>query len=357
VNNSQCFLYVGRYAAIDEPGIHAFLFDTLTGNLTPGWSFSGISNPSFILLHPNGHWLYAVSEAAQDVDGGSGAVWALDLSDQTDVPRALNHQASGGESPCHLSIDATGKWLFVSNYGSGTLGVLPILEDGSLGPLNDLIQHYGHGLHPERQEGPHTHSATLTPDNRFLIVADLGIDQLVIYAFSPSVGKLHLHSQVPTPPGSGPRHVVFHPQHDHLYVSCELDNTVIVYGYQADTCHLEELQVSKTVPPEVLENAVADIHISPAGERLYVSNRGHNSLAVFAIEADRRVKRIALPSCGGEWPRHFAIAPDARFVLVANEHSGEVTVLPALDTTRTLGEPVARVAVPNASCVQFATTS
>jgi 6-phosphogluconolactonase len=254
MTSSQYPVYIGSYAAAHEPGIYAFRFDAASGNLTADWSFAGIAGPSFLALHPNGRWLYAVSEMSQQKDGKSGEVWALRLPDGGSSPQPLNHQASGGDWPCHLLIDATGNWLLVSNYGSGSVGVLPIQEHGAIGPMTDLVQHHGSGPNPERQEGPHAHSTILSPDNRFAIVADLGIDQLVIYAFDAANGRLHPHGQIATRPGSGPRHMVFHPGGQSLYVAHELDNSVVVYDYRAEDAALNERQRIETLPPGAPES-------------------------------------------------------------------------------------------------------
>jgi 6-phosphogluconolactonase len=351
---SRYQLYVGSYAAANAPGIHAFTFDTASGELTAGWSFTGIANPSFLALHPNGRWLYAVSETSQQSDGKGGEVWSLHLPDQVSDPQPLNHQASGGDWPCHLVIDGTGRWLLVSNYGTGTVGVLPILANGALGEMADLVQHHGSGRDPKRQEGPHAHSTIFTPDNRFAIVADLGIDQLVIYAFDPSTGHLLRHGHVDTRPGAGPRHLAFHPNGQYLYVAHELDNTVGVYDYHAERGGLVERQIIETLPPGAPESLIADIHLAPTGDRLYVSNRGDDSVAVFAIMERGQLERIAISTCGGNWPRNFAIAPGGQFLLVANQYSNEVTALPVLDANEVLDKPRSSVAVPGAACVQFA---
>ena len=273
-------LYVGSYALADQPGIHVNTFDDATGDLTVRGSFVGVANPSFLIVHPNGRWLYAVSETNQQEDGMPGAVWAFRCTSEPWSMEPINHQVSGGDLPCHLEIDSTGRWLLVSNYGSGTVSMLPILTDGALGEMTDLIQHHGSGPHPERQEGPHAHSATFAPDQRFVIVADLGIDALVVYAFDPLAGRLRAHTQITTRPGAGPRHKVFHPSGQRLYVANELDNTMAVYDYDAANGLLRERQIIETLPPTASESTVADIHISPLGAghapaRVYVSNRGH----------------------------------------------------------------------------------
>ncbi|HLG76976.1 MAG TPA: lactonase family protein, partial [Ktedonobacteraceae bacterium] len=324
--------------------------------LTAHSSFAGITNPSFLFPHPNGEWLYAVSETGQHDDGKPGEVWALRLYPDQDKIEPLNHQPSGGDFPCHLAIDATGRWLLVSNYGSGTVGVLPILEDGALGALSDLVQHHGTGPNAERQEGPHVHSVTFTPDQRFAIVADLGIDALVLYTLDPQSGKLHEHTRVTTRPGAGPRHAAFHPDGEHLYVANELDNTVAVYRYDAGNGTLQEQQIIPTLPPDtpssiVAESTVADIHLSPTADRVYVSNRGRDSIAIFAVAADRHLSALAYVSSGGHYPRNFAVTSDGRSLLVANQLSNELVVVPT--QYEQAGTPLTKISVPGASCVRF----
>lgn len=352
---SQQVVYAGSYATADQPGIYTFAFDDTIGELIAHGSFVGIPNPSFLVVHPNGQWLYAVSEVKQDQDGIPGAVWAFCRTDESWSLEPLNQQSSGGDWPCHLTINATGEWLLVSNYASGTVSVLPILADGALGEITDRIQHHGRGPNAERQEGPHAHSAIFTPDQRFAIVADLGMDALLLYKFDAAAGRLYEHRHTSTRPGAGPRHMAFHPNGKHLFVANELDNTVAMYNYDAASGELHEQQSVKTLPPDVLENTVADIHVSPVGNHVYVSNRGHDSVTSFKIEADGRLTCIAHHSSMGRGPRNFAFAPAGQFLLVANQQSSELIVLPIQNDSGELASPVARVAIKSVSCVCFAT--
>jgi 6-phosphogluconolactonase len=353
MSNTEHIVYAGSYAAPEQPGIYAFAYDAAAGTLTQQAAFAGVANPSFIAVHPNRRWLYAVSETSMDQEGVPGAVWAVACTRAPWGFSAINQQASGGDWPCHLAIHSTGRWLLVSNYASGTVGVLPIGDDGALGELSDLARHTGSGPHPVRQQGPHAHSATFTPDARFVIVADLGLDALVLYAFDTAAGRLQQHAQVQTRAGAGPRHMTFHPNGTRLYVANELDNTVAVYDYDANGGALRAGQVLDTLPPGAPETTVADIHITPAGDRLYVSNRGYDSVAIFDVAAGGELAPVAIQPCGGQWPRNFAIAPGARFLLVANQYSDTISTLPVLDTADGLGAPVAQTPVPGASCVQF----
>jgi 6-phosphogluconolactonase len=354
----QHTLYIGSYAAANQPGIYTFTFDETTGKLSAHGSLAGITDPSFLVVHPNKQWLYAVSETHQQKNGTPGSVWAFRATHEPWTLEPINHQVSGGDWPCHLEIDPTGRWLLVSNYASGTIGVLPILADGALGEMTDLVQHHGSGPNAERQEGPHAHSTTFTPDHRFAIVADLGIDALVIYAFDPATGRLREHTRTSTRPGAGPRHIAFHPNAEHVFVANELDNTVAVYAYDAASGTLHEQQIIDTLPPNAPENTVADIHISPSGDYVYVSNRGHDSITIFKVATDGQLALVACRPCAGRVPRNFAIAPGGRFLVVANQQSNELVVLPVRDDTEALGAPIARVtSIKGASCVHFVTES
>jgi 6-phosphogluconolactonase len=350
---ASSLVFFGGYATANQPGLRAFTFDEATGALTALGETAGIRNPSFLAVHPNQRWLYATSETGQASDGVGGGVWALSFEREPFALRLLNQQPTQGDWPCHLQLDATGQWLFVANYGTGSAAVFPLGADGSLGAMTAHVQHSGSGPNAQRQEGPHAHSTTLTPDNRYAIVADLGIDQMVIYAFDAARGALTPHGAMQGRPGAGPRHAVFHPNGRVLYIANELDGTVSVCDYDAANGTLREVQTLETLPPNPPENTVADIHLSAAADRLYVSNRGHNSLAVYDVKADEHLAPLAIPSCGGNWPRNFALSPGGRFILVANQYSNEVTVMPLNPGAGEIGAPVARAAMPQASCVQF----
>ncbi len=351
--SNQHLLFIGSYASADNSGVYAFSFDGDTGALQQLASYTGIASPSFLAVHPNKKWVYAVSELGVASHGMPGAVWAFAYDADAKNFQVLNQQPSDGDWPCHLAMDATGKWIFVTNYGSGNMSVLPIRADGWLGAMSDHVQHSGTGPNKARQEAPHAHSTTLTPDNRFAIVADLGIDQLVMYEFNAVNGKLREHARVATQPGAGPRHLAFHPNGNILYGANELANTVAVYEYDAANGTLRETQTLSTLPPNAPEDTVADIHVSTNGERVYVSNRGHDSIAVFSANLDGQLERVAVIPCGGKTPRNFALAPNSKFILVANQDSGNVSVFPLRYGAEEIGRLVTRADVPRASCVQF----
>jgi 6-phosphogluconolactonase len=346
-------LFVGSYSPPDKPGVRAFDFDAASGALAERGSLGGIINPSYLILHPNLKWMYSVSETQQAAGGRAGEVVALRFDSQSLAAEIVNHQPSGGDWPCHLRLDPTGKWLVVTNYGSGSVGLLPVNEDGSLGDPAEVVQHQGHSVNPDRQSGPHAHSSNFTPDGGLLIVADLGLDRLMLYKLDTAAGKLVRHGEVPIEPGSGPRHMTFGPNGDRLYLATEMGCTVVTFDYDAASGAFHELQTLDTLPPGAPETTVADIHLTPDASRLYVSNRGHDSLAVYEVDANGLLKTLGFRPCAGKTPRNFAVSPDGRFVLVANQDSGGVDVLPINPGGDELGEPVARAAVPGASCVQF----
>ena len=351
--SNQSLFFASGYATVEQPGIQAFSFDETSGEIKQVGSFTGIDTPSYIIAHPSRRWLYAVSETGQESHGALGEVWACHFAHEPFSIQPINQQSTRGDWPCHLQLDATGNWLIATNYGTGDAAIYPVQPDGSLGEMTDFVQHQGTGPNAARQEGPHAHSSIFTPDNRFAIVADLGIDQLIIYQFDTAMGKLIPHSSVNTRPGAGPRHLAFHPNGRWMYTANELDSTVAYYDYDAERGALLERQTLPTIPPDSPENIVADIHVSKSGARAYVSNRGHNSIAVYDIGRDGNLTLVNIPTCGGNWPRNFALSPGERFVLVANQYSNEICVLPVQEGKEALGAPVSRVTITGASCIQF----
>jgi 6-phosphogluconolactonase len=316
-------------------------------------SYTGVNSPSFLIVHPNGKWVYAVSETGQSSHNATGSVWALRFEREPFSIQPINQVTTRGDWPCHLGFDQTGRWLVATNYGTGNTAIYPIRDDGSLGEMTDFAQHQGSGPNAARQEGPHAHSSIFTPDNLLLIVADLGIDQLVVYRFDATSGKLLRHMAVPAKAGAGPRHLAFHPNGLWLYAANELASTVSLYEYDTSSGTLKETQSISTIPFDSPENIVADIHISDSGDRVYVSNRGHNSIAVYDINTGGILTLFSTPECGGNWPRNFALAPEGKFILVANQYSNEVCALPTLESKEALGAPVSRISLAGASCIQF----
>lgn len=336
-------LLASGYADAGEPGIKGFYL-LESGALVPAGALSGVQSPSFLAAHPQGA-IYVTSET------DDGAVAARRLRPHPGQADDLGMQPSGGAWPCHLAFDPGGQWLAVANYGSGSARLYPRLPDGSLGAPGPLAQHRGSGPNADRQEGPHAHATIFSPDGRYAIVADLGIDQLVIYTHA--AGALIPHGAGVIHPGAGPRHMAWHPGGTTLYVANELDSTVSVLRFDPQSGILEEQAHLSTLPADAPESYVADIHLDAAAERLYVSNRGHNSIAIFHVAPDGSLSPLAIRSCGGVWPRNFALSPDGRHMVVANQHSNQLAILPILAGPEALGEPVAHADLKGAACAIF----
>lgn len=320
-------LYIGTYSLRGSKGIYVLEFDRKAATLKPVQSVTNAKSPSFLALHPSGNYLYSANEAAAKTEGGVSA-YAIDRA--TGKLTFLNSQPSQAVAPCHVSIDQTGKTAFVSNYGGGSLAVLPIKADGTLAPATDNVQDTGSGPNAKRQEKAHVHSATIAPDNRFVYVADLGTDKLNIFDIDVKVSKVK-PAAVPyaaVKAGSGPRHFTFHPNGKYAYLVEELTSSVAVFSRNAKTGALTLLQDNvKTLPPSFTsENTSADIHIDPAGKFLYQSNRGYNSLAIFSIGNDGKLTKVGDQPTEGKTPRNFLIDPKGEFVFVANQDSDNITI-------------------------------
>jgi 6-phosphogluconolactonase len=285
-----------------------------------------VLNPSFLALHPGKRFLYAVNELWE------GQASAFAVNPDTGALSFLNMQPTGGAHPCYLSFDPSGAWLLVSNYSSGSLSVFPIQPDGRLGPRSDLVEHQGKGPNSKRQERTHAHSIRFDPSGQFALAADLGIDHVLVYRLDLQRGKL-VPNDPPAAhmtPGAGPRHLAFHPSGQVLYVANELNSTVTACTWDAEKGSIQPFQALSTLPADFQgENIVADIHLAPSGRFLYVSNRGHQSLAAYHVAADGRLTAAGHVSTGGEWPRNFAILPAAApgeqdQLLVANQYTNNV---------------------------------
>lgn len=324
------FVYVGPYTGPKSQGIYVYKFESATGKLTPLGLAAESTNPSFLAVHPNHRFLYAANEIGNFAGQKSGGVSAFAIDRKTGKLTLLNEVASGGLDPCHVIVDKTGKYVLVANYSSGSVAVFPILADGSLGKASSFVQHTGHGIDHERQEGPHAHCILPSPDNRFVLTADLGTDRVVVYRFDANQGKLTPNN----PPyaevkaGSGPRHLAFHPNGKFLYVNSEMGNIVTVFSYDAANGTLKELQTLTTLPKDFKgQSTTAEIVVNSSGRFLYCSNRGHESIAVYSIDPLKgTLTPVEIVSSGGKEPRSFEIDPSGHFVISANQNSDNLTV-------------------------------
>lgn len=350
-------MYVGTYTDKDANGIHVYRVES-DGALTKLFESPGLPNPTFLAIHPSKKFLYAVNEIGTFGGKPAGAVSAFFIHADGSLER-INEQSSVGSGPCHIIVDRAGKHVLVANYGSGSATVLPINDDGSLAPASSFVQHTGSGPDASRQEGPHAHSTTLSPDERYAYVADLGLDKLMTYRFD--AGKGAIEANVPDftalHAGAGPRHFTFHPNGRWAYVINELDNTVVVYDYSAGTGALVVKQTIGTLPAGWKGTSYcADIHISPNGKFLYGSNRGQDSIVIFAIA--RTGGLLSLVGHQGEgikWPRNFAIDPAGRFLYVANQNSDSIVAFEMNASTGALTPTTLRADLPKPVCIQFLT--
>ncbi len=300
-------------------GIYAYWLDLASGALEHASTRAGIVNPSYLATDPQQRYVYATSEVDE-----SGAVSAFRLNRVVGDMTPLNYQSSGGKGPCHVWVDATGQWALVANYGSGSIAVYPVLEDGSLDAAADFVQHEGSSVNPNRQEGPHAHCIMTDPANEHVLVADLGMDKLLVYRLNPETGKLALSSFAEVEAGSGPRHFDFHPSGRFCFLINELASTITVFGYENGI--LEKRQTISTLPDEFKEtNYTAAIHVSPDGRFVYGSNRGHDSIAIFAF--DERAGALTAAgheSTQGRTPRDFMVDPTGTYLLAANQDTDTV---------------------------------
>jgi 6-phosphogluconolactonase len=356
VGGSEIPLYIGTYTRGRSRGIYLGRFDGSSGRISVDAVVEGIENPSFLALHPAGTHLYAVSEVAEFAGTGGGGVVAYAIGPGTGL-REINRQPSNGAAPCYVSIDATGRHLLVANYGGGNAAVLPIQADGSLGPASDVVQHSGSGPNSRRQEGPHAHFIRTDPGNRFAFVVDLGIDRVVGYRFDADAGKLGAAAGAgaAAKPGAGPRHLDFHPDGRRAYVINELDSTLTALAYDPATGSMQPTGTASTLPAgHTGANSCADVHVAPSGRFVYGSNRGHDSIAVFAIDAAGGAPvPVQHQSTLGRTPRNFAIDPAGRFLIAANQDSDSLVVFaidPSSGRLSPVGDPVD---VPVPVCVRL----
>jgi 6-phosphogluconolactonase len=328
------------------------MLDLGTGKLSNPVLAAEAKNPSFIEIHPDGEFLYAVSES-----GGAGSVSAYAIDKDTGNLKFLNQQPSGGAGPCHVSIDNEGKNVLVANYGSGSASVIPIKSNGRLGEPTGFTQHAGSSVNPRRQKGPHAHSINVSPDNRFAFVADLGIDKVMIYRLDAKKGTIEKNSPpfARVKPGAGPRHFAFHPNGKYAYVINELDYTVTAFAYKPASGTLTGIQTITTLPNGFDgSNSCAEVRVHPSGKFLYGSNRGHDSIAVYRINSDKgTLTFVEHEAADIKTPRNFNIDPTGKFCLVANQGSNSIAVFRINQNTGALKPTGHKISVGRPVCVRF----
>jgi 6-phosphogluconolactonase len=347
---------VGTYTRGDSRGIYRFRLDPGEERVEPPSLAAESTNPAFLAPHPGGRLLYSVNEMGEFEGRPTGAVSAFALDPETGALELLNQVSSGGRGPCHLAVDPSGNFVVVANYGGGSVSVLPIRGDGSLDDPATVIQHEGSGVHPRRQLAPHVHCVRFQPGTGLAYVADLGLDRVFRYRLDVDSGGLFPDDTpfLELAPGAGPRHVDFSPDGGTLYVAGELDSTITTFRV-APGSPPDRVQTVSTLPPGFTEpNTTAEIRVSPDGRFVYISNRGHDSIAVFRVSGARgELEWVSHASVLGRTPRNFNLDPSGRFLVVANQNSDTLVLFRIDPTTGELhprGEPVP---VPSPVCVLF----
>jgi 6-phosphogluconolactonase len=353
-------VYVGTYTTSGSQGIYVAELDRATGKLTNLHVAARTLNPSFLAIHPSSQRLYAVNEV-QDVGAapgqrGTGSVTGFRIDPMTGALSVINSQPTGGAGPCHVCVDRSGRNVLAANYGGGSIVCFPLNDDGSLRAASAFVQHQGHSINPKRQAGPHAHSVNVSPDNRFVFAADLGLDRILIYQFDAATGALAPHDPpfVAATPGGGPRHFAFHPGGHFAFHNNELDWTITAHRYDGQRGALTPLETRTTIPVDYSgSGGTAEVLVHPTGRAVYVSNRGPDSLAVFQIHEDGTLSPATFVSTQGKTPRNFSIDPTGKWLLAANQDSNTIATFHIDPATGALTPTGEVCSVPTPVCVTF----
>ncbi|HTO04621.1 MAG TPA: lactonase family protein [Opitutus sp.] len=345
-------LFIGTYTRAGGEGIYALQLDPASGEFSRPTVAAVTPNPSYLTLSPDRTTLYSVREA--DAMAAAHRV----ASDRQQLSPLPGPQPAGGKAPCHLATDATGRVLLVANYHTGVVASLPIAPDGTLGPAASVIQHEGASVNPERQSSAHAHCVTVSPDNRFVLVCDLGLDKIFTYRLDGDTATI-TPAEPPfarTAPGAGPRHLVFSRNGKHAFMVSEMGATLTSYGYDERNGALHELDSQSTLEgASQVENKSAAVRVHPSGRYIYASNRGPDTLAVFAFdEATGKLVRVQSVPAGGQAPRDFAISPDGKWLVAANQDSNSLTLFRVSPETGQLTRAPATAEISMPVCVLFA---
>lgn len=353
----EYLVYFGTYTGKGSKGIYACRFQPRSGKLTAVELVAETPSPSFLAVDDTQHFLFAANEGGDFKGSKSGSVSSFTIDRHSGKLAPLNVVPSRGADPCHLTVDKTRKSVLVANYTGGSVAVLPLKEDGMLGEASDFKQHLGSSVDPERQREPHAHSVVLSRDNHFAVVADLGLDKLLVYRFDPEKGTLTPNDPPAghVKPGSGPRHFAFHPNGRYAYAINEMGNTVTAFDWDGDKGSFRELQNISTLPKDFKgENTTAEIEVHPSGRFLYGSNRGHDTIVVYAIDPAKGTLTLVedVPTLGKE-PRNFALDPTGSYLFAANQNSDTVAVFRVNQKNGRLTPTGQKFQVPSPVCVTF----
>ncbi|WP_163183616.1 lactonase family protein [Neobacillus sedimentimangrovi] len=345
--NKKYIGYIGTYTKGDSKGIYSFTLNTKEGKIENIEVAAELFNPTYLAISKDNRYLYSVVK-----DGEEGGLKAFSIGENGKLT-AINSQVSAGAPPCHVSIDSQNKYVFSGNYHRGTVESHLLHQDGSLLPAASIIQHEGSGPDP-RQEKAHTHYAGLTPDEKYVVVVELGIDALITYKINEdgTLTKVKLH---PLKAGSGPRHLTFHPNGKFAYIMTEFSSEVIVLTYNPENGHFTEKQYISTLPADFKENNQGSaIHISSDGRFVYAGNRGHNSIAVFSVNGTTgELTFVEHTSTEGDWPRDFSLDPSEKFIVASNQESSNLVLFARDEFSGRLSLIQSDITVPHPVCVKF----
>ncbi|MED5101296.1 lactonase family protein [Niallia sp. FSL W8-0951] len=339
--------YIGTYTKKTSKGIYSFVLDTEAKKITDVSLVAEIENPTYLTVTIDNQHLFAVGK-----EGSLGGVSAYSIHSDGSLA-LINSEYSEGASPCHVSVNADKTLVLSANYHKGTAESYPVHTDGSLSSAASIIEHTGTGPNPARQEKPHMHFAGFSPNDQYAVSVDLGTDRVDTYKLVD--GKLEEVSSLSVKPGSGPRHIAFHPNGKFAYVMTELSNEVIALSFNAETGAFEELQYISTLPIDFTENSQGSaIHLSSDGNYVYAGNRGHNSIAIFQVNGETgQLTFIDRTSTEGNWPRDFVLDPTEQFLLASNEQSDTLTLFERDTVTGKLTLLQSEIEAPEPVCVKF----
>jgi 6-phosphogluconolactonase len=349
--------YFGTYTNGKSEGIYVAEFDPATGKLGEPKLAAKTEQPSFLAIHPSGKYLYAANETDSFQGKKSGAITAYAIQDDGSL-KQLNQKTSSGAAPCHLVVDKTGKNVLAANYSGGNVCVYAIEQNGELDKQTAFVQHTGSSVDRSRQEAPHAHSINVDAANRFALAADLGLDKVLIYKFDADKGTLTPNDPPAglSPKGGGPRHLAFHPSGKYAYVCNEMLSSVTAFAYDPQQGLLKELQTISTLPEEVKGNSTAEVQVHPSGKFVYVSNRGHNSIAIFQVDpATGKLTAAGHQGKDIKIPRNFGIDPSGQWLVVCNQEGNSAIVFKIDQASGALAPTDSKIEVGNPVCVKFLT--
>ncbi|HDR7985932.1 TPA: lactonase family protein [Bacillus cereus] len=348
-DNKEFIGYIGTYTKENSEGIYKFILDTEAKKIGNVTLTAKLDNPTYVTINRNNEYLYSVVK-----EGESGGVAAYSIDSHTGELKAKNRQVVEGASPCHISVDSGNHTVVTANYHKGTIESFEVNEEnGTVNPTSSIMAHEGSGPNKERQEKPHAHYAGYTPDEKYVVGVDLGIDKIITYEVKDST--LIEVNNLSVNPGSGPRHIAFHPNGKYAYVMTELSSEVIALTYNSEEGSFTELQYISTLPEQFDENSQGSaIHISSDGRFVYAGNRGHNSIAVYSVDQNSgQLTFVEHTSTEGNWPRDFVLDPTEKFLVATNEKSHNLVLFSRDESTGKLTLLQSDVVVPEPVCVKF----